>query len=161
MPCPPLDRWLAPQWKGRAVAVTTTTAAKGWTPPRGLRKWIAREGVEALPAEPARGSVEVLLVLSTLRSAAEIIEDAPWQALRPGGVLIDLGVIPSPGLGGVLRPWVHARQLRVGSATRMSYWLRRGAFAPEQWIAVSPADIVVTMVKRAIRSGRCVSAPDS
>ena len=107
-----------------------------------------------MPAESGDSALDVLVVLSTLRGGDEVIEDASWRALRPGGVLVDFGVIPSAGLAGMLRPWAQARQLRVGSATRMRYWLRRGAFDPEQWIAVSPTDMVVTMVKRAIRSGR-------
>ncbi len=78
------------------------------------------------------------------------LDDKGWQALRPGGTLIDLAWSRRHGLGELLRPWAARRRLCDATAARVVHWLERGAFAPEQFIAVAPAGVVVTVVQRAV-----------
>lgn len=103
-----------------------------------------------LPDAPAPASLDVLVVLSPLPGPGAALPEAGWLALRAGGWLLDLASIERRGAGELLRPWAHARRLREAAAMRVRQWLERGAFAPEQWVTVEPADVVVTMVRRAV-----------
>lgn len=99
---------------------------------------------------PEPGSLDVLVVLSPLPGPGAPLPEAAWSALRPGGWLVDLASVERRGLGDLLRPWAHSRRLRESAAMRVRQWLERGAFAPEQWVTVEPADVVVTLVRRAV-----------
>lgn len=99
---------------------------------------------------PAPASVDVLVVLTPLPGPGVPLPEAAWDALRPGGTLVDLASIERRSVGQLLRPWARTRRLREGAAMRVRQWLERGAYAPEQWVTVEPADVVVTLVKRAV-----------
>lgn len=156
LPCPPLRKWLVPSWEGKAVAAWAQPPQPRWRAPRGLRRLLQRAGVteldeaEALDEAEQPGLLDVLVVLSPLSSAAPSLPEALFCRLRPGGTLVDLASAPRRAPGELLRPWTHARRLREATALRVRHWLERGAFAPEQWVAVEPADVVVTTVRRAV-----------
>lgn len=111
---------------------------------------LARADVAALDDAALPASLDVLVVLSPLPEPGVELPEAGWSALRPGGTLIELASARRRGAGDLLRPWVRARRLREATAQRVRRWLERGAFAPEQWVTVEPADVVVTIVRRAV-----------
>lgn len=150
LPCPALRGWLLPEWDGQAVAVWSCPSQPRWRAPRGLRGLLRRASIEALPESPTPSSLDVLVVLSPLPGPGATLPDAGWSALRAGGLLVDLASIERRRLGELLRPWAHTRRLREAAAMRVRQWLERGAFAPEQWVTVEPADVVVTLVRRAV-----------
>jgi hypothetical protein len=115
-----------------------------------LRRLLRRGAIAALPESPAPDSLDVLVVLSPLPGPGAPLPDAGWSALRTGGMLVDLASIERRSLGERLRPWAHTRRLREAAAMRVRQWLERGAYAPEQWVTVDPADVVVTLVRRAV-----------
>lgn len=121
-----------------------------WRPPRGLVRLLQRADVARLGDEPPPASLDVLVVLSPLPEPGVELPDVGWSALRAGGSLVDLASVPRRGAGDLVRPWVRARRLREATAIRVRHWLERGAFAPEQWVTVEPADVVVTVVRRAV-----------
>jgi hypothetical protein len=106
--------------------------------------------IAALPDEAEPGSIDVLVVLTPLPGPGTRLPDACWSALRPGGMLVDLASLERRSLGQLLRPWARTRRLREAAAMRVRQWLERGAYAPEQWVTVEPADVVVTLVRRAV-----------
>lgn len=110
---------------------------------------LERRAIERLDDAPVAGSIDVLVVLSWLPEAGPVLGDLRWSALRPGGTLVDLALPRRRQPGELLRPWAHARRLRESTAIRLHHWLELGAFAPEQWVSVEPADTVVTLVQRA------------
>jgi hypothetical protein len=68
--------------------------------------------------------------------------------LQPGGVLADLCVLPRRGVLGFFSPPVRAARIREASAERLTGWLARGFYDVEQWVAVDPPDVVVTLARR-------------
>jgi hypothetical protein len=150
LPCPALRGWLLPTWEGQAVAVWSCPPQRRWRASRRLRGLLRRASIEALSESPEPGSLDVLVVLSPLPGPGMPLPDAGWSALRAGGLLVDLASIERRRLGELLRPWAHARRLREAAAMRVRQWLERGAFAPEQYVTVEPADVVVTLVRRAV-----------
>ncbi len=121
-----------------------------WRPPRGLRRLLERNGVASADPELTPGSLEVLVVVAPLGQAAPSLDDVHWRGLRPGGMVIDLAWPGRRSLRELLRPWSRRQRLCDAAASRVRYWLERGAFAPEQFVAVSPAGVVVTLVRRAV-----------
>jgi len=117
-------------------------------PRRGLRRALERRSITEVPPEVVPDSLDVLVVLSVLPDPPPDLDPAPWEALRPGGTLVDLASPRRRRAGELLRPWVHARRLREAAAMRVRHWLELGAFEAEQWVTVEPADVVVTMVRR-------------
>lgn len=150
LPCPALRDWLLPQWAGKAAATWSCPPQRRWRAPRGLRRLLSRASVAVLEGEPEPASLDVLVVLSPLPGPGAPLPEAEWSALRPGGLLVDLASLERRGVGQLLRPWARTRQLREAAAMRVRQWLERGAYAPEQWVTVEPADVVVTLVKRAV-----------
>lgn len=154
-PCPALDEWLPPRWQGQRVAATYCVppggSAGGWTPPRGVRRLVLRDEVATLPdpAEPA--SVDVLLVASGLPGPLDGLRASCLEAVRPGGLVIDLAAVRSRALGEMFRPWVRGARLRAAAADRVRQWLDRGAYEPEQWVPVAPRGVLLTMVRRGVR----------
>jgi hypothetical protein len=153
LPCPALREWLVPTWVGRAAAGCLAPPPPRWRAPRVLRRMLRRALVAPLPAEldaPEAASIDVLVVLTPLPGPGTPLPEAVWGALRPGGTLVDLASIERRSVGQLLRPWARTRRLREGAAMRVRMWLERGAYAPEQWVTVEPADVVVTLVRRAV-----------
>jgi hypothetical protein len=150
LPCPALREWLVPTWVGKAAGAWICPPQPRWRAPRVLRRMLALGSVAVLEGEPEPASLDLLVVLTPLPGPATTLPDVSWSALRPGGTLVDLASIERRSLGQLLRPWARTRRLREGAATRVRQWLERGAYAPEQWVTVEPADVVVTMVKRAV-----------
>lgn len=149
LPCPALREWLVPTWIGKAAGAWICPPQRRWRAPRVLRRMLRRGSVAVLgEAEPE--SLDVLVVLTPLPGPGTVLPEAVWGALRPGGALVDLASSERRSLGQVLRPWARTRRLREGAAMRVRQWLERGAYAPEQWVTVEPADVVVTMVRRAV-----------
>ncbi|MEM9459145.1 MAG: hypothetical protein AAGF11_33510 [Myxococcota bacterium] len=154
-PCPALRRWLLPSWEGKGVALVRSPPGSGWRPPRSLRRLIERAGVSTWTDALGPDTLDVLVVLSPLldgdldRDQALPLADGGWSSLRPGGMLVDLASVPRRRAADWVRPWVRVERLRDAAAMRVRRWLDRGAFAPEQWISVDPADVVVTLVRRA------------
>lgn len=114
---------------------------------------LGRAGAVELLEIPEPASLDVLVVVSPL-AEGELVPDEIWTALRAGGELVDLATARRRGVGDVLRPWVYAQRLREATARRVRAWLERGAFGPEQWVAVEPAGVVVTMVEKSVLPGR-------
>lgn len=153
LPCPALREWLVPTWVGKAAAAWICPPQPRWRAPRVLRRVLRLGSVAPLASgsdEPEPGSLDVLVVLTPLPGPGPLLPEAAWSALRPGGTLVDLASIERRSLGQLLRPWARTRRLREGAAMRVRQWLERGAYAPEQWVTVEPADVVVTLVKRAV-----------
>jgi hypothetical protein len=150
LPCPALRDWLVPTWEGKPAAAWICPPQRRWRAPRVLRRMLARASVEPVPDEPEPASLDVLVVLTPLPGPGTPLPEAAWSALRPGGTLVDLATIERRSVGQLLRPWMRTRRIREGAAMRVRQWLERGAYAPEQWVTVAPADVVVTMVKRAV-----------
>jgi hypothetical protein len=150
LPCPALREWLVPTWVGERAAVWICPRQPRWRAPRVLRRMLARASVAELSGEPEPASIDVLVVLTPLPGPGTPLSEAQWSALRPGGTLVDLASIERRSVGQLLRPWARARRLREAAAMRVRQWLERGAYAPEQWMTVEPADVVVTLVKRAV-----------
>jgi hypothetical protein len=150
LPCPALRRWLVPMWEGKAAAAWICPSQPRWRAPRGLRRVLARAGIEAVDEAPPPRSLDVLVVLSPLPGPGAALPEEHWSALRPGGMLVELASLQRRRITERLRPWAHARRLRQASATRVRQWLERGGFRPEQWVTVEPADVVVTIVRRAV-----------
>lgn len=123
--------------------------AAGWRPPRALRRLLERQGVTAWTEQLAPGSLDVLVVLSSLLDEGSPLPEDRWDSLHPGGMLVDLASAPRRRPADWVRPWARAERLRDAAAMRVRRWLDRGAFGPEQWITVDPADVVVTIVRRA------------
>ncbi len=150
LPCPALRRWLLPTWEGKAVAVWICPSQRRWHAPGRLRRLLRRAAIAPLEETPVPGSLDVLVVLSPLPGLGVALPEAGWSALRAGGVLVDLASLERRRLGELLRPWAYARRLREAAAMRVREWIERGAFGPEQWVTVEPADVVVTLVRRAV-----------
>jgi hypothetical protein len=150
LPCPALRDWLVPAWQGRAAAAWICPPQPRWRAPSALRRLLVRAEITALPEAPEPASIDVLVVLSPLPGPGAPLPEAEWCALRPGGTLVDLASVERRSLGQLARPWARTRRLREAAAMRVRQWLERGAYAPEQWVTVEPADVVVTMVKRAV-----------
>lgn len=148
-PCPALRRWLLPAWEGQVVASHCPPPAEGWRPPRGLRRLLDRSGITPWTDQLAPDSLDALVVLSPLLDGEPRLPDARWDTLRPGGMLVELASAPRRRLVDWVRPWARAERLRDAAAMRVRRWLDRGAFGPEQWITIDPADVVVTIVRRA------------
>lgn len=158
-PCPALDEWLLPRWQGRSVGGWVCPSQRRWSPPRALRRLLAKAGVERVDDAAPPGSLDVLVVVSPLpgpqapSESDALVDEVRWRALRVGGLLVDLATAERRAAAEVLRPWVYGQRLRDAAAQRVRQWLERGAFGPEQWVAVAPADVVVTMVERAVEYG--------
>lgn len=156
--CPALRHWLLPAWEGKGIASVCSAPESGWRPPRALRRLLERAGVSAWTDALGPDTLDVLVVLSPLLGpelGPDIGRDPPslpdgaWSSLRPGGTLVDLASAPRRRPADWVRPWVRAERLRDAAAMRVRRWLDQGAFAPEQWVSVDPADVVVTLVRRA------------
>lgn len=154
LPCPALREWLVPTWVGKASAAWICPPQPRWRAPRVLRRMLRLAEVAPLPAgpddAPEPASIDVLVVLTPLPGPGTPLPEVVWGALRPGGTLVDLASIERRSVAQLLRPWARTRRLREAAAMRVRQWLERGAYGPEQWVTVEPADVVVTLVRRAV-----------
>jgi hypothetical protein len=150
LPCPALRDWLLPMWVGKRAAAWICPRQPRWRAPRVLRRMLVLASVAELQGEPEPASLDVLVVLTPLPGPGTPLPDVQWSALRPGGTLVDLASLERRSVGQLVRPWARARRLREAAAMRARQWLERGAFGPEQWVTVEPADVVVTLVRRAV-----------
>lgn len=136
--CPALSRWL-PARLGQRVACV---CPPGRDMPRALRKVCRTWGETA--AAPWTG----LVIAGVLDDRVDDIADAALEDLQPGGLVADLCVLPPRGLRGFFSPPLRAARIREASAERLTGWLARGLYDVEQWIAVDPPDVVVTLGRR-------------
>lgn len=138
--CPPLTRWL-PDRLGERVGCMR---APGRAVPRALRA-VCRALCGPEGAEPPWTG---LVVAGVLDDPMASLGEAALARLAPGGVLADLCVLPRRGLRGWLSSPARATQLRRATAERLTAWLALGLFDLEQWVAVEPPDVVVTLGRR-------------
>ena len=137
-------------WVGKRAGAWICPRQPRWRAPRVLRRMLRLASVAPLADEAEPASLDVLVVLTPLPGPGTPLPTAQWSALRPGGTLVDLASIERRSLGQLLRPWARTRRLREAAAMRARQWLERGAYGPEQWVTVEPADVVVTLVRRAV-----------
>jgi hypothetical protein len=131
--CPAIDQWL-PGRLGDAAALWTTLGRV----PSAVRR-LRRAVVSDAPGS------EGLVIVARLSDPVDAVPLSVLRALRPGALVADVCL---PGRRGPLE-WildpVRSRRLHAATATRLAGWLARGLHDVEQWVAVDPADAVVTL----------------
>lgn len=144
LPCPPLREWLPMLLANKRVAA--------WDPSRAprrvrsvLREWppLDDKGDENDASDPA--DLDALLFGVSLERPAP---PEAWLArLRSNTMIIELAVPRRRVVRGLIGLGPRAQTQAAASQSRTLQWLARGCFALEQWEAVDPPGVVVTLAR--------------
>ncbi len=140
LPCPGLRRWLPDS----LVEPVACFVPPGVRPPSALRRLI-RTWPDVTTHPHALGSLIVAHPLT--RVGDPLPPRSVLDRLRVGGIVVELAW-PRGGLRR-LRPWRWRRDLGQAAAERCHRWALEGFCHLEQWAAIDPTDILLTMGRRA------------
>lgn len=144
LPSPALQRWL-PAWVGPDARAWISPDLK----PRGaLRRLL---GTWAAVADD-EASVPALVLATPLGSDA--IARLPESLLRRvpvGGRIVELATVEPLTLVTLWRPLSRRRRAVHAVAERIRQWADLGSVDLEQWIALEPANVVVTLGRQGCR----------
>jgi hypothetical protein len=135
--CPDLERWLPVELEDSRVRTHVMPPGAGWKLPAELRALSERWPT----LEDDDDALDALVVFAPLGSAADA---SVVSSLRAGGRIVEVATVARP-FGWWVRPWTWKTRAARDASLRIVHWARAGLFDLEQYIALTPADAVVTL----------------